>query len=138
MAILMTIYQPIPEAPKMFGVYVQQFSSNVGYGSNGSSLSMTLVEDPDNFSHKKNSSGQLLYLDSNGNDTTSSSTGGVPNQPSMFKDPLIIKHAVFDDEGKWDGKSYTLGFPEVGSPCQFVFEGFEFAGLFQRYTEKSP
>ena len=33
---------------KMFGVYVESFTSSVGYGAESSTMQMTLVEDPDN------------------------------------------------------------------------------------------
>ena len=32
----------------MFGVYVESFTSSVGYGAESSTMQMTLVEDPDN------------------------------------------------------------------------------------------
>ena len=38
----------ITEAPKMFGAYVSNISSSIGWGGQGGSCQMTLVEDPDN------------------------------------------------------------------------------------------
>jgi hypothetical protein len=75
---------------KMFGVYVESFTSSVGYGAESSTMQMTLVEDPD-----KN---------------------------------IALKHSL---DG---GATFVDGFPEVGTVCQFAFEGFEFVGIFQRYN----
>jgi hypothetical protein len=74
----------------MFGVYVEAFTSSVGYGAESSTMQMTLVEDPDN--------------------------------------GLTVKHSLDS------GATFIAGFPEVGTVCQFQFEGFEFVGIFQRYN----
>ncbi|MAH51529.1 hypothetical protein CMI37_37280 [Candidatus Pacearchaeota archaeon] len=80
----------LTEPLKMFGVYVESFTSSVGYGAESSTMQMTLVEDPD--------------------------------------DNITIKHSL---DG---GATFIDGFPEVGTVCQFAFEGFEFVGIFQRYN----
>lgn len=74
----------------MFGVYVESFTSSVGYGAESSAMQMTLVEDPE--------------------------------------DNITIKHSLDS------GATFIDGFPEVGTVCQFAFEGFEFVGIFQRYN----
>ena len=68
----------------MFGVYVESFTSAVGYGAESSTMQMTLVEDPDN--------------------------------------GITVKHSLDS------GVTLIDGFPEVGTVCQFAFEGFEFVG----------
>ena len=74
----------------MFGVYVESFTSSVGYGAESSTMQMTLVEDPDK--------------------------------------GIKLKHSL-------DGGTTLIdGFPKVGTVCQFAFEGFEFVGIFQRYS----
>lgn len=97
----------------MFNAYVSSFSSSVGYGAESSTMQMTLVEDPDN-------------VDSNGRSV-----------------PKTIKHKKvrLDENGKLipDGNGsveFDLvdGFPEVGTCCQFRFQGFEFVGILQRYS----
>jgi hypothetical protein len=80
----------LTEPLKMFGVYVESFTSSVGYGAESSTMQMTLVEDPD--------------------------------------DNITIKHSLDS------GVTFVDGFPEVGTVCQFAFEGFEFVGIFQRYN----
>ena len=80
----------LTEPLKMFGVYVESFTSSVGYGAESSTMQMTLVENPD--------------------------------------DNITIKHSL---DG---GATFIDGFPEVGTVCQFAFEGFEFVGIFQRYN----
>ncbi len=105
----------LTEPLEMFNAYVVNFTSSVGYGAESSTMQMTLVEDPDN-------------VDSNGN-------------PS----PKTIQHKKprLDEDGKMipleDGSGgvehdIVAGFPEVGTCCQFKFEGFEFVGIFQRYS----
>ena len=74
----------------MFGVYVESFTSAVGYGAESSTMQMTLVEDPDN--------------------------------------GITVKHSLDS------GATLIDGFPEVGTVCQFAFEGFEFVGIFQRHN----
>jgi hypothetical protein len=119
----------------MFGVYVESFTSSVGYGAESSTMQMTLVEDPNNFSQRKDSQGNLIYLDSAGNPTLAPQTcnTAIPqvctdNPPAMGSVPMAIKHSL---DG---GATFIDGFPEVGTVCQFAFEGFEFVGIFQRYN----
>ena len=45
---IMTAVTSITEAPKMFGAYVSNISSSIGWGGQGGSCQMTLVEDPAN------------------------------------------------------------------------------------------
>jgi len=52
-------------------------------------------------------------------------------QMTLVEDPddnITIKHSL---DG---GATFVDGFPEVGTVCQFAFEGFEFVGIFQRYN----
>ena len=52
-------------------------------------------------------------------------------QMTLVEDPdngHTIKHSL---DG---GVTSVDGFPDVGTCCQFVFEGFEFVGIFQRYN----
>ena len=52
-------------------------------------------------------------------------------QMTLVEDPdngITIKHSL---DG---GATFIDGFPEVGTVCQFAFEGFEFVGIFQRYS----
>ena len=52
-------------------------------------------------------------------------------QMTLVEDPengRTIKHSLDS------GATLIDGFPEVGTCCQFVFEGFEFVGIFQRYN----
>ena len=111
----------------MFGVYVTNISSSVGWGSQSSTLQLTLVEDPDHEKQSKDRSGNLLYRDSDGNATT---TETATTTPIMEPDPLLIKHSL---DG---GSTFADGFPKVGTACQFVFKEFKFAGIFQRWTHK--
>ena len=117
----------ITEPPLMFGVYVTNISSSVGWGSQSSTLQLTLVEDPDHEKQSKDRSGNLLYRDSDGNATT---TETATTTPIMEPDPLLIKHSL---DG---GSTFADGFPKVGTACQFVFKEFKFAGIFQRWTHK--
>lgn len=103
----------LTEPLEMFNAYVVDFSCSVGYGAESSTMQMTLAED-------------LNHVDSN-------------NNPS----PKTIKHKKprLDEDGKFipDGNGSVEfdivdGFPEVGTCCQFKFEGFEFVGIFQRYN----
>jgi hypothetical protein len=80
----------LTEPLTMFGVYVESFTSAVGYGAESSTMQMTLVEDPDN--------------------------------------GITVKHSLDS------GVTLIDGFPEVGTVCQFAFEGFEFVGIFQRHN----
>ena len=111
----------------MFGVYVESFTSSVGYGAESSTMQMTLIEDPNNLSQRKDSQGNLIYLDSAGNPTLAPQTcnTAIPqvctdNPPAMGSVPMAIKHSL---DG---GATFIDGFPEVGTVCQFAFEGFEF------------
>ena len=103
----------LTEPLEMFNAYVVDFSCSVGYGAESSTMQMTLAEDPD-------------HVDSNGNSA-----------------PKIIQHKKprLDEDGKLipdnnGSVEYDIvsGFPEVGTCCQFKFEGFEFVGIFQRYN----
>ena len=52
-------------------------------------------------------------------------------QMTLVEDPdngITIKHSLDS------GATFIDGFPEVGTVCQFAFEGFEFVGIFQRYS----
>lgn len=142
--------QPI----KMFGVYVESFSVTVGYGAESSTMQMTLVEDPNNFTQKTNDNGVPLYkgtdsitgreietteklsCDLNGENCTE-------NEKIMIADPIVLHHEVqvLDDDGlpeKNAGGSDKFqiveGFPPVGTVCQFALQGMEFVGVFQRYN----
>ncbi len=103
----------LTEPLEMFNAYVVDFSCSVGYGAESSTMQMTLAEDPN-------------HVDSNGNSA-----------------PKIIQHKKprLDEDGKLISDNngsveYDIvsGFPEVGTCCQFKFEGFEFVGIFQRYN----
>jgi hypothetical protein len=142
--------QPI----KMFGVYVESFSVSVGYGAESSTMQMTLVEDPNNFTQKTNDNGVPLYkgtdsitgreietteklsCDLNGENCTE-------NEKIMIADPIVLHHEVqvLDDDGlpeKNAGGSDKFqrveGFPPIGTVCQFALQGMEFVGVFQRYN----
>tara|TARA_R100000664_G_scaffold3345_1_gene7621 strand:- start:3472 stop:7806 length:4335 start_codon:yes stop_codon:yes gene_type:complete len=137
----MTIGTPVTQITEpiyMFGAYVESFTSNVGYGAESSTMQMTLVEDPQNATQAVDPvTGLPLYLDSNGNTTTT-----VTDTPVMTEDPVVIEHQVIrlDDEDKpvRDSSGNIIydtaaGFPPVGTVCQFSFQGFEFVGIFQRW-----
>jgi len=137
----MTIGTPVTQIAEpiyMFGAYVESFTSNVGYGAESSTMQMTLVEDPENVKQAVDPLTDLpLYLDSNGNTTTT-----VTDTPVMIEDPVVIEHEAIelDDGGKpvRDGSGNIIsntiaGFPPVGTVCQFSFQGFEFVGVFQRW-----
>jgi len=103
----------LTEPLEMFNAYVVDFTCSVGYGAESSTMQMTLAEDPD-------------HVDSNGNPA-----------------PKTVRHKKprLDEDGKFipDGSGsieYDMvdGFPEVGTCCQFKFEGFEFVGILQRYN----
>jgi len=142
--------QPI----KMFGVYVESFSVSVGYGAESSTMQMTLVEDPDNFTQKLNANGVPLYRGTDSitgrevetTDTLSCDLNGencTENEKIMVADPIVLQHEVqvLDDDGlpekNADGSDKfetVAGFPPVGTVCQFALQGMEFVGVFQRYN----
>ena len=144
----------LTEPIKMFGVYVESFSVSVGYGAESSTMQMTLIEDPDNSSQRRNANGDLLYLGTDPlsgreietTETLSCDLSGancVENPKIMFLDPIVIHHEiqVLDEDGipekNSDGSDKFLrveGFPEVGTVCQFALQGMEFVGVFQRYN----
>ena len=137
----MTIGTPVTQITEpiyMFGVYVENFTSGVGYGAESSTMQMTLIEDPENVKQAVDPlTGLPLYLDSDGNTTTT-----VTDTPVMVEDPVVIEHEAIrlDDEGKpaRDSSGNIIydtiaGFPPVGTVCQFSFQGFEFVGVFQRW-----
>ena len=134
----------LTEPLMMFGVYVESFTSSVGYGAESSTMQMTLVEDPDNLTQKKDGQGNLWYWSQ---DTipvetykSETCTGAVsaaypngappctPNLPVMVPDPITLKHSLDS------GVTLIDGLPEVGTVCQFIFKKFEFVGIFQRYS----
>ena len=144
----------LTEPIKMFGVYVESFNVSVGYGAESSTMQMTLIEDPDNSSQKRNANGDLLYL---GTDPLSgreiettealscdlNGANCVENPKIMFLDPIVVHHEiqVLDSNGlpekNSDGSDKFQrvdGFPEVGTVCQFALQGMEFVGVFQRYN----
>jgi hypothetical protein len=52
-------------------------------------------------------------------------------QMTLVEDPdngITIKHSLDS------GATFIAGFPQIGTVCQFQFEGFEFVGIFQRYN----
>lgn len=100
--------QPI----KMFGVYVESFSVSVGYGAESSTMQMTLIEDPDNFTQKLNANGVPLYRGTDSitgrevetTDTLSCDLNGencTENEKIMVADPIVLQHEVqvLDDDG---------------------------------------
>ena len=144
----------LTEPIKMFGAYVESFNVSVGYGAESSTMQMTLIEDPDNSSQKRNANGDLLYLGTDPlsgreietTETLSCDLNGqncVENPKIMFLDPVVIHHEiqVLDSNGipekNSDGSDKFQrieGFPEVGTVCQFALQGMEFVGVFQRYN----
>ena len=142
--------QPI----KMFGVYVESFSVSVGYGAESSTMQMTLIEDPDNFTQKLNPNGVPLYKGTDPitgreietTDALSCDLNGencTENEKIMVADPIVLQHEVqvLDDDGlpekNTDGSDKfetVAGFPPVGTVCQFALQGMEFVGVFQRYN----
>ena len=97
----MTIGTPVTQITEpiyMFGVYVENFTSGVGYGAESSTMQMTLIEDPENVKQAVDPlTGLPLYLNSDGNTTTT-----VTDTPVMVEDPVVIEHEAIrlDDEGK--------------------------------------
>ena len=134
----------LTEPLMMFGVYVESFTSSVGYGAESSTMQMTLVEDENNVTQKKDALGALLYWSQDTipvetyADKTCTGPADInnllgtppctPNLPVMVPDPITLKHSLDS------GVTLIDGLPEVGTVCQFIFEKFEFVGIFQRYS----
>ena len=140
----------VEEPAFMFGAYVTSFSSSVGYGAESSTLQMSVIEDPNREIQKKNDLGELLYLGTNAQgeevETTDAvDSNGDANTKIMVPSPVTIHYfePVRDSDGVQqknpDGTWMVTrvdGFPPVGTACQFKFQGFEFAGIFQRHSYK--
>jgi hypothetical protein len=144
--------QALTEPIRMFGAYVLDFTSSVGYGAESSTLQMKIAEDPNNKVQSRNATGELLYFpkkEDGTDDTTQTTTAAIDEATSakntkvMESAPVLIHHYVYkkDSDGvpqKTGSGEFIMekvdGFPEVGTACQFKFQGFEFAGIFQRHS----
>ena len=133
--------QAITEPIRMFGAYVLDFTSSVGYGAESSTLQMKIAEDPNNMVQSRNASGELLYFPKNADgtdDTTQTTTDATDEATSatntkvMESDPVLIHHYVYkkDADGvpqKTAAGEFIMerveGFPAVGTVCQFMFPG---------------
>ena len=140
----------VEEPSFMFGAYVTNFSSSVGYGAESSTLQMSIIEDPNREIQKKNDLGELLYLGTNAlgeevETTDALDSNGNANTKIMVPSPVTIHYfePVRNSDGvqqkNSDGTWMVArvdGFPPVGTACQFKFQEFEFAGIFQRHSYK--
>ena len=127
----------LTEPLMMFGVYVESFTSSVGYGAESSTMQMTLVEDENNLTQKEDAIGLLYWtqdtvpVETYDAETCAGPLGTppcTPNLPVMVPDPITLKHSLDS------GLTFINGLPEVGTVCQFIFKEFEFVGIFQRYS----
>ena len=131
----------ITEPIRMFGAYVLDFTSSVGYGAESSTLQMKIAEDPNNMVQSRNAAGELLYFPKNPDgtdDITQNTTDaideatGATNTKVMESDPVEIHHYVYKKDADGVPQKTTAGefimekvkgFPKVGTACQFMFPG---------------
>lgn len=141
------------DAVKMFGAYVANLSTSIGWGGQGGTMQLRLVEDPPNGvvisrgrpSGTPQRDSQFRLFDKGGgifgwmdgtnddgtiNEVTGEIFGGVEN----IGDILLEQNAdaMPPDDG-WASLG-TIGSPRVGDPVYFKYGGFYFGGLFQRHS----
>lgn len=121
---------------KMFGAYVSNLSTNIGWGGQGGTMQLKLVEDPDNGVEirRGQNTGQIFT----GEEVVDKDTGAV--LADMVSDPrAALTHLEPVNNG------VLAGSPKIGTPVYFKYSnggdngvgseaGFFFGGIFQKYT----
>jgi len=109
---------------KMFGAYVANMSTSVGWGGQGGSMQIKLVEDlPNDVGISKlNINGKLEPF---AGEVTVDIVSG-----EIISDELSAEAALSADPPT----AKIVGTPKVGTPVYFKYGAFWFGGIFQRWT----
>ena len=107
------VTQTAPSPPEIFGLKVSNISSSIGWGAQGGTCSLTLVDEgePASYAARVNQSSPTGF------------TAGFRRQPPP-------------NTGTGTGTPTVEGFPPAGTACGFNFREFSFGGTLQRWTYK--
>tara|TARA_R110000824_G_scaffold56351_3_gene154355 strand:- start:2596 stop:5331 length:2736 start_codon:yes stop_codon:yes gene_type:complete len=105
------VKQKAPSPPEIFGLKVSDISSAIGWGAQGGTCSLTLIDEGEPPSH-------AARVDES---SPTGFTAGFRRQPPTTSGT---------------GTPTVDGFPPAGTACGFNFREFSFGGVLQRWTYK--